>query len=149
MNIRCYKTTDKEKLIALFRLLTPVYFAPEEEADFSRYLDGHATDYFVVEGGAELVACGGFNVSETIGEIKIAWDMVHPDCQGEGIGGRLLQHRIEKIQQQKNIKTIVVRTTQKADVFYAKYGFETKKIVADYWAKGFDLYHMERPLHLD
>ncbi len=149
MNIRCYKATDKENLVALLRLLTPAYFAPEEEADFIMYLDLHATDYFVVEDGAELVACGGFNASKTIGEIKIAWDMVHPNYQGKGIGGRLLQYRIEKIQQIENINTIVVRTTQKADVFYAKHGFETKKIVVDYWAKGFDLYHMERPLHLD
>ncbi|MGL4599511.1 MAG: GNAT family N-acetyltransferase [Bacteroidia bacterium] len=148
MIIRQYQNSDQAALLEMLRLNTPVYFAPEEEADFITYLDLHATNYFVVELDNQLVACGGFNASEVAGEMKIAWDIVHPDFQGKGIGGRLLNFRIEQIQKIETVKTIVVRTSQKADLFYAKHGFETKKIAKDYWAKGFDLHQMERLVYL-
>lgn len=37
--IREYEPADKEAVLSLIRANTPEYFAPEEEADLSRYLD--------------------------------------------------------------------------------------------------------------
>ena len=41
------------------------------------------------------------------------------------------------------VKTITVRTSQLVYKYYEKFGFQTKEIIKDFWAKGYDLYRME------
>ena len=45
--IRTYTPADKEQVMSLIRLNIPHYFAPEEEDDFSDYLD-HKRDLYYV-----------------------------------------------------------------------------------------------------
>ena len=49
MKIRPYTPADDESIIALLRLNTPQYFAPEEEQDLRDYFASHIDRYFVVE----------------------------------------------------------------------------------------------------
>lgn len=142
-NLREYNFYDKEQVIELLRLNTPTYFAPEEENDFINYLDNHIESYYVIELDNQLVACGGFNASDKPAQIRISWDIIHPNYQGKGLGSQLLQFRIQEIKKIIGIEIISVRTSQIVYPFYAKYGFKLKEIVKDYWAKGFDLYSME------
>jgi len=73
----------------------------------------------------------------------ISWDIIHPDYQGQGIGRKLTEYRINHIKSLKeDIDTIIVNTSQLTDKFYAKFGFEITKTEKDYWAKGIDLCHM-------
>ena len=127
----------------LIRLNTPEYFAPEEEDDFSNYLDNERELYNVLLFNEKIVGCGGINFAEnkTIG--KISWDILHPEYQGKSLGTRLLEYRIEKLESIKSVQKITVRTSQVAYQFYEKQGFELKEIKKDYWAKGFDMYKME------
>ena len=127
----------------LIRLNTPEYFAPEEEDDFSNYLDNERELYYVLLFNEKIVGCGGINFAKnkTIG--KISWDILHPEYQGKSLGTRLLEYRIEKLESIKSVQKITVRTSQVAYQFYEKQGFELKEIKKDYWAKGFDMYKME------
>ncbi|TNE54958.1 MAG: N-acetyltransferase [Bacteroidetes bacterium] len=142
-SIRPYQSTDREQLLELLRLNTPTYFAPEEEADFIEYLEQHLEEYFVVEGAGKIVGCGGINYLKNNTEARISWDMIHPDFQGKGLGSRLTRHRIDCILEHPKVRVIVVRTTQLVYPFYQKSGFVLIKTEPDYWAPGFDLYHME------
>lgn len=45
INIREYFPSDKEAVLKLIRLNTPMYFALEEEADLSEYLDNEREYY--------------------------------------------------------------------------------------------------------
>lgn len=143
ITIREYKSIDKSSVMNLIRLNTPEYFAPEEEDDFSNYLDNERELYYVLLFNEKIVGCGGINFAEnkTIG--KISWDILHPEYQGKSLGTRLLEYRIEKLESIKSVQKITVRTSQVAYQFYEKQGFELKKIKKDYWAKGFDMYKME------
>lgn len=143
INIRTYSATDKSQLLTIIRDNTPKYFAVEEEADFSDYLDNEIEDYFVVETENKIVGCGGVNFSEdkTIG--IISWGMIHPDYQGKKIGTELLNHRLNFLKNVKSAQLITVRTTQLSYPFYEKNGFELKETQKDFWAKGFDMYYME------
>ena len=49
--IREYTPGDKSRVMNLIRLNTPEYFAPEEEADLSEYLDRWRELYYVLETG--------------------------------------------------------------------------------------------------
>lgn len=143
ITIREYKSIDKSTVINLIKLNTPKYFAPEEENDFSNYLDNERELYYVLLFNEKIVGCGGINFAEnkTIG--KISWDILHPEYQGKSLGSQLLKYRIEKIKAIDSIQKITVRTSQLAYKFYEKQGFELNEVKEDYWAKGFDLYRME------
>lgn len=130
-------------LLELLRLNTPKYFAPEERADFDRYLNVETEDYFVaLNPEGEIVGCGGINYFPQEQLARISWDMVHPQWQGKGAGSKLLQYRMDLLRQTEGIYTIMVRTTQLVFPFYAKNGFALTETAKDYWAPGFDLYTM-------
>ena len=143
MIIRPYITNDCEKIIQLFKLNTPKYFAVTEEEDLIYYLDEHAQNYFVIESQGELIGCGGYNFSDDLATGIISWDILHPQQQGKGFGTVLLNYRIEKLKEDMKIKIVSVRTSQVVFKFYEKAGFILKDVVKDYWAEGFDLYRME------
>lgn len=143
ITIREYEPADKEGVLNLIRLNTPEYFAPQEEADLSEYLDSGREIYYVLLFEGKIAGCGGINFADnrTIG--IISWDIIHPACQGISLGTKLLLYRMGKLKSIGGIQKITVRTTQMAYGFYEKYGFELKEIKKDYWAEGFDLYSME------
>lgn len=146
MTIRPYISDDKDALMNLFRLNTPDFFSPSEEAEFAHFLDQPVEHYYVVELNSLIVGCGGFAFDDPHTGV-ICWDMIHPDYHGKGIGKALLQYRIDEIRKFHDIHYIVVRTSQLVYRFYEKSGFELKQVVKDYWAKGYDLYRMEMKTH--
>lgn len=144
MTIRDYKLSDKNAILELLKLNTPEYFAPSEEHDLIDYLNNHLENYYVVEEKGKILGCGGFNRSDEPGIIRISWDIINPTSQGKGVGTFLTKFRIQKIKELRDIRTIVVRTTQLVYPFYEKLGFELKSVEKDYWAPGFDLYYMDQ-----
>jgi ribosomal-protein-alanine N-acetyltransferase len=141
--IREYKNPDMETVLNLLKLNTPKFFAPDEEKDLIHYLENETEHYFIIEFNDRIVGSGGFNFAEnkTIG--IISWDILHPDFQGRSFGTALLNYRIRELQQFKELKKIIVRTSQLAYKFYEKAGFRLLDIVEDHWAKGFHMYRME------
>jgi len=146
MTIRLYKKSDKEKLVELFKLNTPDYFAPHEQSDFERYLETHSTTYYVVEQGRKIVGCGGYHVTEVNSVGRISWNLVHPDYKRKGMGKQLVNYCIEKLRNEKAVRMIVVWTSQLAYIFYGKFGFRIRDIQRNYWGKGLHLFMMEFPV---
>lgn len=148
-NIRFYQEEDKEAVIKLIQLNIPTYFEESEEKEFAEYLEKYKEDYFVLHDKStnQIIGCGGINYFFDENLARISWDIIDPHFQGQGIGKKLLLYRINHIENEhKNIKTIVVRTSQLAYKFYQKVGFELEKTEKDFWAKGFDLYQMRMSL---
>ncbi len=143
ITIRKFQPSDKFEIINLLKLNTPVYFAPEEEADLINYLDDETELYHVILFDDKIVGSGGINFSENNTAAKISWDILHPDYQGKSLGTQLLKHRIDILKSMEDVKKISVRTSQVAYKFYEKQGFELFEIIKDYWAEGFDLYNMK------
>lgn len=140
--IRSYLSTDKPKLLKLMELNVPIYFDRSEIADFDAYLDQQVEDYFVLEINQVILAGGGLNYSETRNQAILSWGMVHPDHHKQGKGTQLTQYRIKFAKSQSQVQEIIVRTSQFTYEFYQKMGFNLEKTERDFWAKGFDLYHM-------
>ncbi|WP_266366839.1 GNAT family N-acetyltransferase [Tellurirhabdus rosea] len=143
MNIRAHTAADAASILHLLRLNTPRYFAPEEEQDLTEYLERHTDQYFVLEKEGEILGCGGFNRMDDGETVRISWDIIHPDHHGKGLGRRLTEFRIQRIREIAPERRLVVRTSQHVYRFYERLGFRLKEVVKDYWAEGFDLYHME------
>jgi len=149
LTIRPYTHKDKKELIALIQFHIPKYFATDEKQDFIDYLEKEKEDYFVIEEKEKIIGAGGINYFPEQAIARIAWDLVHPDFQGKGVGTKLTQFRIDLIKRNPQIKSIIVRTSQLVYLYYQKFGFQTKKIEKDFWAKGFDLYEMSMILDRD
>jgi [ribosomal protein S18]-alanine N-acetyltransferase len=145
-NLRPYKEEDKAALIYLLQANIPQFFAESEKQDFVQYLNEEVEDYFVVEMENQIVGAGGINYPNNKSAAYISWDFIHPDHQGKGIGKELTLFRVNVIKNKANVKQIVVRTSQMAYNFYQKMGFVLEKVEKDYWAKGYDLYHMHMQL---
>lgn len=143
IKIRQYSQNDKPAIHSLFQLNTPKYFSLDEEKELDFYLQNEIEFYFVAEWEQEIVGSGGINLKETTNTAYLSWDFVNPEKQGKGIGTALVNHRLQQILKNKNITTIIVRTSQLVFPFYEKCGFHVIKKEPDYWAKGYDLYEME------
>lgn len=143
MIIREYTVSDKPRLVELLKLNTPEFFSPNEEKDLLYYLDNEVDNYFVLVMEEKVVGCGGFNLTEDGKTAKISWDIFDPNCQGKGLGSALTRFRIEKIKENKEVKTLSVRTSQLVYPFYEKFGLKLREVVKDYWDKGFDLYQLD------
>jgi ribosomal protein S18 acetylase RimI-like enzyme len=143
ITIRPYSDQDKESVQNLFQLNVPEYFSIDEEKDLVYYLENEIQLYFVLEVEDKIVGSGGINFSEDEIQAKISWDLLHPNYQRKSFGTKLLKHRLDLLETMHSVKTITVRTSQLAYLFYEKSGFKLKEVVKDYWAKGFDLYLME------
>lgn len=141
--IREYKSSDKERVLNLLRLNTPEYFSPEEETCLIYYLENEIEYYYLLEINKQIIGSGGFNFSGEKTTVKISWDILHPDFQGQSYGSILLNYRIDILKTIKDLKKITVRTSQLAYKFYEKAGFKLIEIVEDHWAEGFHLYKME------
>ncbi|WP_343604018.1 GNAT family N-acetyltransferase [Fluviicola sp.] len=142
-HIRPYHQQDQESVLHLFDANCPAYFAPEERVDLENYLDSELEDYFVIESDGKIVASGGINLRKEENKGVLSWGIIHPDYHGKGIGRVLVSHRVNHLKTVHQVERIGVRTTQLVHGFYAKCGFELKKVVKDYWAPGYDLYDMD------
>ena len=143
IHIRPYENKDKEGLLNLLSLNIPTYFHPNELEDLANYLDKEIEDYFVLAVNSNLLASGGINYDKDGHTAKISWDIVHPEYHNQGLGSRLLIHRLACIRSNPSIKKITVRTSQFADQFYGKHGFQEFDRQKNYWAEGYDLVSME------
>lgn len=141
--IRAYSSSDKDRVLNLFRLNTPAYFSPKEQDDLEYYLESEIESYYVIEMSGKVVGSGGLNFSDDKTRGVISWDIIHPGFQRRSLGSALLKFRIREIQKIIGVKSITVRTSQLVYRFYEKQGFRTTEVVEDYWDKGFHLYKME------
>ena len=130
MTIRPYTSSDFDSVIELFRLNTPDYFSPDEEKELKDYLNKHIQHHFVAEANGIILGCGGFAISKDRTTAHIAWDIVHRDSHGKGVGRKLTLFRIEEIRKIESVKIIIVRTSQMAYKFYGKFGFKLKESIA-------------------
>lgn len=142
ITIRKYKTEDKDQLVRILQHNVPKYFAETEIDDYEEYLESKIQDYYVAVLDNKIIAAAGINYDKDRQLAKISWDIVDIPFQKQGIGTLLLEHRIQVIANKKDIKSIVVRTSQHAYGFYEKKGFKLLERHKDYWAQGFDMYKM-------
>jgi ribosomal protein S18 acetylase RimI-like enzyme len=144
--IRPYKDSDKNELIKILELNTPLYFDVLEINDFKEYLDQHSDTYFTVEQDDKIVGGIGYNISEnnTIGHIT--WQFFHPDSAGHGLGNLCVEHCLNILKSNRDLKKSIVTTSQMAFKFFEKFGYKLIRTEEDHWGAGFDLYLMELEL---
>lgn len=140
--IERYTEKDKAAVVNMFRRHVPEYFAAHEEEDLLLFLDNYAQEFFLCKDGDVIAACGGHNIEGSHG--KLSWYITQSEYMGKGAGSMLVHYNLQALKD-AGVNRITVRTSQLADSFYVRFGFELLNIKKDYWSKGLDLYEMELP----
>ncbi|MBO9731669.1 MAG: GNAT family N-acetyltransferase [Chitinophaga sp.] len=146
--IRPYITTDKIELLRIFQLNIPEYFDHNELADYSDYLDKNGNSYFTIEHEKRIAGGVGYHVNEATKTGQITWILFHPHYTGLGLGRMAVEHCLTIFKSYQSIEKLVVTTSQKAYLFFEKFGYQLIKTEKDYWGPGLDLYWMERMLYM-
>jgi ribosomal protein S18 acetylase RimI-like enzyme len=141
--IRPYQPADRHAVIEVFRLNTPDFFDVGEQVDLEQYLDQYGATYFVMEEEAKIIGCGGYHFEKDGSTGRLSWDFFDPQYKGMGLGRLMIDHCLEALRKNDQLKKTSVWTSQLAYKFYAKFGFETQEIKEDFWGPGLDLYRME------
>jgi GNAT superfamily N-acetyltransferase len=159
MNIREYKTGDKEACLSIFRSNCPLYFDESEYELFDRWLHHQHSDdinyqsptytnsekdaYYVIENADNMViGCGGFYVLKNTKEARLAWGMVHSAFHGQGYGTALFNHRKFAIENEWPGYSITLGTSQHTYGFYEKMGLFVISMEKSGYGPDLDKYDM-------
>lgn len=149
MLIRPFTQADRPACLALLRSNSPEAFIESDEPEFLAFLDHLPGPYFVaVEAAGAVIACGG--IAEERAEPQVAtlcWGMVHSKAHARGIGSTLLKHRMAQfLPARPHLQFLRVNTTQTAQGFFAKHGFQVTEVKPAFYAPHLDHVRMERTL---
>lgn len=144
-----YESADKIGCLNVFDTNVPKFFAEDERAVFSDFLDGPVLKrhYLVLRIQDEVVACGGLKVLETGKSAFLSWGMVAQPYHGKGIGRVLTEARLHLARQTTGIKKVTLNTSQHTKGFYEKFGFVPVKLTRNGYGPSLDRWDMA--LHLD
>ena len=142
--LRSYTTPDRAACLKLFESNFPFFFSEVDRTDYHDFLDdadaGRET-YFVLEGGAEILACGG--VGQAAGETFLTWGMVRGDQHGMGLGDELTRSRLDWLRRHwPAVSHVRIDTSQHTEGFYARFGFEVTERTPDGFGPGLDRVRM-------
>ncbi|WP_041231787.1 GNAT family N-acetyltransferase [Deinococcus peraridilitoris] len=149
--MRFFEPRDHDVCLALLDSNTPEFFAPQERADYVRFLCTHRGPYFVLERDGEVVACGGValypddaaGVQLDVDSAGLTWGMVRRDLHAQGLGTALLEARMIWLRTHApQVKEVRLSTSQFTTKYYARPGFEVTRITHDGFAPGVDAIEM-------
>jgi ribosomal protein S18 acetylase RimI-like enzyme len=144
--IRPFQISDKDQLVEVFKLNIPRYFDPKEVNDYAGYLDKHGDTYLTIEHENKIVGGTGYIIHPNEGSGHITWIFFHPAYAGQGLGKEAVEYCMNIYKNDPAVVKLVVRTSQFANRFFEKFGYQLIKTEKDYWGQGLDLYLMEQPL---
>jgi hypothetical protein len=141
LRLRRYRPEDRAACLALFEGNIPGSFFPHEIPSFLEFLDYFTGPYLVVEEGGDVVACGG--LAEHPEHATLCWGMVARDRQRQGIGRFLLRARLALAACMPDVRQVIMNTSQQTAPFFAKEGFETRRVTLHSYGPGQHRYDME------
>ena len=138
--LRSYAPSDRAACLTLSESNFPHFFSEadrNDDHDFLNDVDAGQETYFVLEGGAEILACGG--VGQDAGETFLSWGMVRGDQHGRGLGTQLTQGRLDWLRcHWPAVSHVRIETSQHTEGFYARFGFEVVEREQDGFGPGLD-----------
>jgi len=103
-----YQVKHKRELLDIFQLNIPTAFAQQERKDYELFLQEMPLRYFVyVSMQGKVLAAAGLSLNTATNIAVLAWDLIHPHYQRQGIGGAMVQHR--KVIARSRAPNILVR----------------------------------------
>ncbi|NEX59519.1 GNAT family N-acetyltransferase [Noviherbaspirillum galbum] len=122
--IRRFQPADRQAVIQAFRTNVPHFFPPSEEKWLKSCLDEPDGPLFVVVDEGEVVAFGGYELSEFYHLGTLVFGLVRADRHGTGIGRMLLHYRLRHMAGRKlRPRYVTVDTHAHTAGFFLRCGF--------------------------
>ena len=140
--IREYQIADRNACLSAFASNVPQLFAANEADDYASFLAQLPCPYLVAELDGVAVGGGGFYFIPETDLAGLVWGVIAWDAQRRGIGTALLRARLERLSSEPSIRAVRVKTSQGAAAFFERFGFQTERIIEDYFAVGLHQHQM-------
>jgi ribosomal protein S18 acetylase RimI-like enzyme len=139
IEVREYRPSDCAGVVEVFRSNVPMHFAASEEPFLERTLHSPDGPLFVVTDSNQIVGFGGYETSDFYNRSTLVWGMVHSAWHHQGLGRKLLVHRLLHMAAAPDRpRYAAVDTTPHIAGFYVKSGFEVLASWPSGYRSGFD-----------
>ena len=128
--------------LALFDANSPEYFAPNERADYERFLATAGDGYVLCLEGEEVVGAYGLYARPGGERATLSWILIAPAAQGAGLG-RAIMDRVGDAARALGAATVDIATSHKAASFFARFGARELGTTTDGWGPGMHRIDME------
>lgn len=143
--IRLATLDDQQALMAIAKAIN-LFTPPELEAlgeMLAGYFEGDSDSFWITYDDGEprgVAYCAPEVYAD--GVWNLYFIAVHPDYQGQGIGGKMLRY-VEKMLAERGDRLLLVETSglpdfEKTREFYRKNGYEEEARIRDYYKEGDD-----------
>ena len=147
MTFRPYSSNDRESCLGLFDANCPEFFAPNERADYQRFLEMGSSGYELCLVNDEVAGAFGL-MGDADTRRRLNWIMLNPKFQGLG-AGRAIMERVVSLACFKRVQFVDIAASQKSAPFFARFGAVTLKVIDNGWGTGMHRIDMELPLTRD
>jgi len=127
--------------MAIFDANCPTFFAPNERAEYVRFLEAVPDRYEVCEVAGRIVAAFGLVAGDSKGD-NLNWIMLDPGSQGAGIGSAIMKRVISAGRASQSF-VINIAASHKSAPFFARFGAVATRQTKDGWGPGMDRVDME------
>jgi [ribosomal protein S18]-alanine N-acetyltransferase len=153
IDIREYRESDSDSLIAVLKRNVPRYFAESDIPAFEQYLRERQWDrcYVYLNASGRVIGCAGFYLKSPA-VVGLCYAVFEPSEVGSGaIRAELARYfsaaSTELCPGDKPM--LVLNTTPRVARLMKRFGFVVTATVPSGYAEGYDMVYMERPASAD
>ena len=122
--IREYRHEDADACVDIYRSNMPVSLPPEVLPHFEQFLQTGTSYLLVVESDGRITGTGSLSIQGDSDSAGLAYGLIHPDSQRQGLGSSLLAARLSLVDSESWPTKVVLEASPLAGDFYAQFGFE-------------------------
>lgn len=124
VGLRRYEDKDFDACRALHDLNATDRFPQDSAFDQIRYLRSSSRTKLVAEVNGEVIGCGGYQLHHP-DFVTFVYGLVHPRCQGAGIGRLLVFARVAQLPLIKTETCVQIATVKRAMSYYEQFAFQS------------------------
>jgi GNAT superfamily N-acetyltransferase len=137
-----YSLEHREACLAVFDENCPEFFAPNERADYTDFLDRVGADYRVCRRDGLVVGAFGLMQGAAAGEAHLNWILLSPSAQGAGLG-RAIMGEVAAIAASRGVTRVAIAASHRSAPFFARFGARELVRTEDGWGPGMHRVDME------
>lgn len=141
ITFRPFSAEDAEVCLGLFDANCPEFFAPDERADYSRFLAARPIGYELCLLDGEVAGAFGL-IGGSAARRRLNWIMLNPKFHGFG-AGRAIMERVVALAASEAVESVDIAASHKSAPFFARFGAVTLKVIENGWGAGMHRVDME------
>ncbi|OHB32087.1 MAG: hypothetical protein A2790_11125 [Phenylobacterium sp. RIFCSPHIGHO2_01_FULL_69_31] len=130
-----YTSEQREACLAVFDENCPEFFAPNERADYARFLDAVGPAYRLCRRDGQVVGAFGLMPGSTPDEAHLNWILLSPSAQGAGLGRAIMTEAAAQAAA-RGIVRVAIAASHRSAPFFARFGAEEHIRTEDGWGPG-------------